>query len=256
MNPISIPPHISTALQPSRRDCVRFRYGSDPKNLINEKYICYRTLLSRLPNTNVECQPYYLKAGSPLPEHHYGFWITLCRINGMIPDCVSTWTDEDKHYLWMPMANGSYDRAQAFATLCCYRFADAFPGMIWQIVEHVKVGVHFWQAFHYGCLMYSWNAYHNIMPISTERIYTNPSNLSLSLGAQAYFRYPEVRPSHQDDIYRQTSKCGSRFGCLSVNVKTEVLHPAFRELYEVDGRHVNRQEFTNRFCEIRKGLSD
>jgi len=190
MTPIPISDDLRIEPYPRDNVCYQAEYRDGRKELEDEN-TCYGRIMSTLGQVTVTCKLYHRDKGR-LPSQTFTTWIEMCRQNHLIPFCTSTWTDDEGiHHLFLPK-DDEYDRADAFGTLCCFRWADSYPGMVWQIIEHVKVGIHFWQALHYGCAKHFRNTLHSFMKIDKQP-YSDRLNMGISVAAKAFFQNREIR---------------------------------------------------------------
>jgi len=95
-------------------------------------------------------------------------WIEHCRKANIIAKGMTAYTDaQGIHRLIVP--RGLYDRHQIYAAMCCFRWADCAPKMVFELLENLKKeDVPFWTALHYGLQGYWYNYNHSFVRIASR----------------------------------------------------------------------------------------
>ena len=179
MEPIKIPDTLKNA--PS--DYVNFKYeGSKSKEREELNRPCYNSIMPSLSDLIIRLSSHNDK-NTRLPKDYYLAWMELCKTNKLIPPDTEVSIDENNVHQLNLLSTG-YDKHWVYATLCCYRFADAYAPMVWQIVEHVNASKDFtfWQALHFGfATHYTYGSGHSFSYLcSSTSPYAPWGNLDLS----------------------------------------------------------------------------
>ena len=248
ISPVPFSPPLTVYPYPD--DHVTYTVGQGKR----QTRVCYSEIMSQLGEATISCESHH-QGESRLSEQSFATWIELCRQNHLIPFCVSTWTSVDgNHHLLMPV-DKSYRRPRGFATLCCFRWADSFPGMVWQMVEHVKLGVHFWQALHYGCAKWFKNVRHSFMRVDKNHVCNGSLNFAQSVAAKVFFSSPKVRERYNNyHISDHILSYAGHIGQMTVRSVRDLLETDLAVLYDMVGDKpittADRQKLQDTFGEI------
>jgi len=155
---------------------------------------CYAATRGKIGVMRIECRQVTTK--NLLSKKDFSRWIKLCRKYRLIPDCVETFVEGRKYFMTLPVSD-KYDKVGGFSALCCFRWADYWGQMVWQLLRHVEEGVYFWQALHYGSARFLTNCNHNVMWVDKNH-YSDPLWVNTSVAAKAYYHWPEVRVGLRD----------------------------------------------------------
>lgn len=166
----------------SSNKSLYFKKGKD--GITNHKNsACYSVIMENLKEIEVICYPNYNKE-SPISFELFSDWINLCKKHGIVDESSEIYHEDKSNILKMPFKKRS--RHLAYATLCCYRWADSLPKMVHLIVELMKIGDrNFYQVLHYGLLKNCTNTGHSFVDIGTygyQRL-----NLGLSIAMSMFF---------------------------------------------------------------------
>jgi hypothetical protein len=157
------------AIKNGPNDYVEYAVNTGDRAKDMGEKVCYHDVMRSLDKSELLIRPHNSQ-GVRASKDLYLAWMRLCQEHGLIPDKVEVYVEKDKNYLKIP--GGIYDKHWIYATLCCYRFADAFARMVWLVVENVdrcKGDFTFWQALHYAMAAeYSYGSGHSFSYISAS----------------------------------------------------------------------------------------
>lgn len=112
------------------------------------KIICYSSAMPHLETVKLLCKPY---DKSLLPKDYYMKFFDLCKQNKLIHNDIVYYHDNNNNYMLIPSEWKNRKSHLVYIALCCYRFADAYPPMIYELLKILENNpkLHFFQVFHY-----------------------------------------------------------------------------------------------------------
>lgn len=122
---------------------------------------CYAGIMGSLGSTDIKCFP---NRKMTLPKEYFEEWFALCKQHHLVPDAVALESKEDQHSIVIP--KGCDNWAHIYSALCCYRWMDSYPKMIWMIVNLARQNkASFFQLLHYGMAQHVMNTGHSLSAI-------------------------------------------------------------------------------------------
>lgn len=239
LEPIDIPAKRER-LRP-KSDSVAVDYMDNGVYVASDNTACYAGVRIHLGHRSLRCRPFrsasqYSYAGSrfhdgtsALTAKEFIQWVRLCKRHGLIPKTAKVKRKGKQNILELVKPE-LYDRHVLFSALCCYRFSEVKPGMIWQLLQHMKARPkpHFWQAFHYAITRHWPGGAHNFVAMGIGRI-----DFAEACGCQMLFEKGTIRQRRLNSMSTQTAvaNAGREFQGMSVSKPSDVLQPCWKPLF-------------------------
>lgn len=245
---------VPSSVKQPENDYVRYLYrklndgeSEDAVNMTKVDDICFKRIMSILEEVEIECQPRH-EESKRLKNEDIKRWLNVCKDNNMIPKDVEVYEKECEVRLKIP--GGQYDRHTVYGILCCYRYADSWPKMVWQMLRHLAEfrECTFWQIFHYGLVNHFTYALHSFTPLSKQsKLYGSRvvEDLSQSIALKLFFSktLENRKILEKENMSSLMENIASKLGGV-VEKKIEILNPS-----------TNRTESRNVFVPVLRASS-
>lgn len=216
--------------------------GATP-NFPNEA--CYAALRPCYGKVEVVCHP--LQKPKAISFSDAFAFFNLLTEDGVIPEGVVLWEEEKGIFCQIPKGVG--DPPTIYATLCCYRWLDSKPRLVWEFVRLMaQERRHSLQVLTYLTAKHKATSGHSFFALNYNNpqgqyLMSSPYNPCLGLGAKLYFDTADPRG-------RESYENRSSYVNSAINSVTGAITPAGRTRQETSwGAQIEGVKVPRFLCE-------
>lgn len=239
-DPVAVPPAIQV-----KSDAVTYTAIHNKTEQRQEmlKAACYGSHMATLSQYLFVCKPC---SSFTLENEAYLEWMSLCHENHLLPYSAEWFIEKKKPYARIP--GGNVSKHQVYTALCCYRFAESYPPLVYSTVKLLEKNpeLDFFQVLHFGLSKYSPGAGHSFTNVcnASYALYGNGSarnDLINTIGMKWWYK-----PNEMGDSLCTKSADGNATNaalqsyCSTLKIKVpvkninDVVLPKYTPLYKVD----------------------